>query len=84
MAQWEIRLVNQPPVRVESDENLADSFKQFADSRRWYHRYVPQAMLWKASEKVAIHKDMVAGVFILKRVKAHRPDPHNQIGFHAR
>jgi len=66
MARWEIRLVNQEPVRVEveEDRNLSEeyaAFDAFHDSIRW--RFWRKASpYWQVTESVVLHKDIVAGV----------------------
>lgn len=66
MALWEIRVANQPPVRVEVGEerHLSEeysAFEAYHDSLRWkfWRRASPY---WQVTDDVLIHKDVVIGV----------------------
>lgn len=68
MAQWEIRLLNGEPVRVEVEEqrNLSEEYAAFDahhDSfRRWAFWKQRPSPYWQVTEAVVIHKDAVVGV----------------------
>lgn len=92
MAQWEIRLANQPAVKVEVEEgrNLAAEYREFQELHeswpepsRWarlkFWRTVDTAPseYWQITDSVILHKDIVAGVL----PKKPKP-PKHAIGFH--
>lgn len=89
MPVWEIRLVDQPPMRVEAEEgrNLAKEFTIFCESlrakqrRKWmFWNRKAQDPYWVINEETKLHFQMVAGVLIMKPVK--KKTDHKEIGFH--
>jgi hypothetical protein len=91
MAQWEIRLANQPPVKVEVEEgrNLAAEYWAFQAEHdawpepTWWDRLKfwrsteeSPSEYWQITDTVILHKDIVAGVM----PKKPKP-PKHAIGF---
>jgi hypothetical protein len=90
MAVWEIRLVEQPPMRVEAEDgrNLAKEFTLFCEALRskrrprWMFWSKPESSdpYWVINDETKLHVQMVAGVLIMKPVR--KPRDHKEIGFH--
>lgn len=82
MALWEIRIISQPPVRVEVAEarNLAQEFERVLEVRRTFRQWlfrVPK--YWQVTDKVCLHTGVVISV---QRLKRSRSEPAaNAIGF---
>lgn len=92
MAIWEIRLVDQPPMRVEVENgrNLAREFSAFRDGLakkqrlRWqFWKRDTLDPYWVINEQTKLHVQMVAGVLIMKPVRKLKND-HKEIGFHVK
>lgn len=89
MVTWEIRLVDQPPVRVELEagRNLSDEFSAFrakcmaAQPPKWkfWARRDDQDLYWIINETTKLHIQMVAAVLICKKARSLK----REIGFHA-
>ena len=67
MRSWEIRLANQPPLRVdvEDQRNLAAEYAEFVETvtpRSWKFWRQPSNPYWKISPEVVLHHEIVAGV----------------------
>lgn len=68
MAHWEIRLINQQPVRVvvAADRNLCTEYQEFEelhqDVRWWKFWQTTPSPYWQVTESVVLHKDVVVGV----------------------
>jgi hypothetical protein len=81
VALWEIRLMNQPPVRVDvaDDRNLIEEHVEFeqahADVRWWSYRKRPSPF-WQITDTVVVHREMIAGV-LPKKPKVEK----DRIGF---
>lgn len=86
MAIWEIRIVDQPPIKVEITDgrNLSKEFTQFCHdltaSRppKWKFWAKPQDLYWVVNEDTKLHVQMVAAILICKKVRGLR----REIGFH--
>lgn len=79
MAQWEIRLINQGPVRVDVDEerNLCEEYEAFEalhNHSRWRF-WRSKSPYWKVTDAVVLHKDAIVGVL------PRRPKIRQSIGF---
>lgn len=80
MAHWEIRVINQEPIRVEVEDtrNLGAEYEAFDSgfhSGRWkfWQRRSPY---WYITDTIMLHKDIVVGVYP-RKLKTPRPS----IGF---
>jgi hypothetical protein len=67
MALWEIRLVNQPPVRVdvEDDRDLVAehaAFEEVHSEVRWWSFWNRPSPFWHITDTVVVHREMIAGV----------------------
>lgn len=83
MAHWEIRVINQEPVRVDVEEerNLTDEYASLDAvhaATRWWKFWAPRpSPYWHITDVVVLHKDVVVGV-MPRKPKVPRP----RIGFY--
>lgn len=78
MRRWEIRLANQPPIRVDVDDarNLSQEYQAFRDhalSRGWRFWRPQPNPYWQISEEVALHHEIVAGIRPKEMAAPYRP-----------
>jgi len=79
MAQWEIRLINQGPVRVDVEEerNLCDeyeAFEAYQQHARWRF-WRSKSPYWRVTDAVVLHRDVIVGVL------PRKAKPRRTIGF---
>ena len=83
MATWEIRLINQEPVRVDVDDarNLTEEYgfleEAHGDARWWKFWAVRPSPYWQVTDTVVLHKDAIVGV-LPRKPKMLKP----RIGFY--
>lgn len=80
MVTWEIRLIDQPPIRVqiEEDRDLVEEYEVVrarAKPRPWRFWERPDPF-WQVTPEIIVHHEMVVGV-LPRRPK----EPRNPIGF---
>jgi hypothetical protein len=85
VALWEIRIINQEPVRVdvEDERNLTEEYTDFDayhEGTRWWKFWRPKlSPYWQITDSVVVHKDAVVGVVPRKPKMQKQP-----IGFYTR
>lgn len=81
MAFWDIRIVHQPPMRVEvsDDRNLVEEFLGVLNLRRSFLQWVSrEPVYWQVTDTVCLERDSVLGVEGVARGRRARKPP---IGF---
>ena len=67
MRRWEIRLANQPPIKVEVEDsrNLVQEYQQFragATAKGWRFWLPDPNPYWTVLPEVVLHHEIVAGI----------------------